>query len=49
MTPTRLRTLFLIAAVLAVVSWLLLRSVYGTLPSFPWTMVPALVDRKSVV
>ena len=43
MTPTRLRTLFLIAAVLAVVSWLLLRSVYGSLPSFPWTMVPALI------
>ncbi|HEY0716255.1 MAG TPA: DUF3180 domain-containing protein [Streptosporangiaceae bacterium] len=43
MTPTRLRTLFGITAVLAVVSWLLLRIVYGSLPSFPWTMVPALV------
>src|ERR1700742_1520850 len=43
MTPTRLRTLFLIAAVLAAVSWLLLRAVYGSLPSFPWTMVPALI------
>src|ERR1700761_1803002 len=43
MTPTRLRTLFLIAAVLAVASWLLLKSVYGSLPSFPWTMVPALL------
>jgi hypothetical protein len=43
MTPTRLRTLFLIAAVLAVASWLVLRAVYGSLPQFPWTMVPALV------
>jgi len=43
MTPTRLRTLFLIAAVLAVASWLLLKSVYSSLPSFPWTMVPALI------
>ena len=43
MTPTRLRTLFLIAVAVAAVSWLLLRTVYGSLPSFPWTMVPALV------
>jgi hypothetical protein len=43
MTPTRLRTLFGIAVVLAVVSWLLLRTVYSSLPSFPWTMVPALI------
>jgi uncharacterized membrane protein YbhN (UPF0104 family) len=43
MTPTRVRTLLLIAVVLAVVSWLLLRAVYGSLPSVPWTMVPALV------
>src|SRR6202000_2040174 len=43
MTPTRLRTLFLITAVLAVASWLLLQSVYTSLPSFPWTMVPALI------
>ena len=43
MTPTRLRTLFLITTVLAVASWLLLQSVYTSLPSFPWTMVPALI------
>jgi Protein of unknown function (DUF3180) len=43
MTPTRLRTLFLIAVVLAVVSWLLLHTVYGSLPPLPWTMVPALI------
>src|ERR1700744_1689118 len=43
MTPTRLRTLFGIAVALAAVSWLLLRTVYSSLPSFPWTMVPALV------
>src|ERR1700744_319525 len=43
MTPTRLRTLFGIAVARAVVSWLLLRTVSSSLPSFPWTMVPALV------
>src|ERR1700744_1393736 len=43
MTPTRLRTLMGIAVALAVVSWLLLRTVYSSLPSFPWTMVPALI------
>src|ERR1700722_3064968 len=43
MTPTRLRTLFLIAVVVAAVSWLLLRAAYGSLPTLPWTMVPALV------
>src|ERR1700759_1882916 len=43
MTPTRLRTLFLITALLAVASWLLLQPVYTSLPSFPWTMVPAMI------
>jgi hypothetical protein len=43
MTPTRLRTLFLLAVAVAVVSWLLLRAVYSALPSFPWSMLPALV------
>ena len=43
MTPTRVRTLFLIAVVVAVLSWLLLQAVYGSLPPLPWTMVPALV------
>ncbi|MBV9794951.1 MAG: DUF3180 domain-containing protein [Actinobacteria bacterium] len=43
MTPTRLRTLLLITVAVAAVSWLLLRTVYSSLPSFPWTMLPALV------
>ena len=43
MTPTRLRTLFLIAVVVAAVSWLVLHAVYGSLPPLPWTMVPALI------
>jgi hypothetical protein len=43
MTPTRLRTLFLIAVVVAAVSWLLLHAAYGSLPPLPWTMVPALI------
>jgi hypothetical protein len=43
MTPTRLRTLFLLTVAVAVVSWLLLRAVYTSLPSFPWTMLPALI------
>src|ERR1700744_2738555 len=43
MTPTRLRTLFGIAVALAAVRWLLLRTVYSSLASFPWTMAPALV------
>jgi hypothetical protein len=43
MTPTRVRTLVLIAMVVAVLSWLALRAVYGSLPPLPWTMVPALV------
>jgi hypothetical protein len=43
MTPTRLRTLFLIAVVVAAVSWLVLHAAYGSLPPLPWTMVPALI------
>jgi hypothetical protein len=43
MTPTRLRTLFLIAVVVAAVSWLLLHAAYGSLPPLPWSMVPALI------
>jgi len=42
MTPTRTRTLLLIAVAFAVVSWLVVRLVYTTLPPLPWTMVPAL-------
>jgi hypothetical protein len=43
MTPTRLRTLFLIAVAVAAVSWLVLHAAYGSLPPLPWTMVPALI------
>lgn len=42
MTPTRVRTLLLTAAALAVACWLLLRFIYSSLPPLPWTMVPAL-------
>ena len=57
MTPTRVWTLVIIAAVCAIISWLLLRQVYAVLPALPWTGVPALlllasgeeIDRKSVV
>ena len=43
MTPTRVRTLVIIAVVSAVVSWLLLRQIYSVLPPLPWTGVPALL------
>ena len=43
MTPTRTRTLVLIAVVVGVLGWLALRAVYGSLPPLPWTMVPALI------
>ncbi len=43
MTPTRVRTLLLIAAACAIASWLLLRQVYSALPPLPWTGVPALL------
>jgi hypothetical protein len=43
MTPTRVRTLVIIAAVCAVIAWLLLRQAYSVLPPLPWTGVPALL------
>ena len=43
MTPTRVRTLVIIAAVCAIVAWLLLRQAYSSLPPLPWTGVPALL------
>ena len=43
MTPTRMRTLAVAAAVCAVVMWLVLHKLYTSLPPLPWTTVPALV------
>ena len=43
MTPTRVRTLVIVAGVCAIVVWLLLRLVYAQLPPLPWTGVPALL------
>ena len=42
MTPTRSRTLLAVAAVCALLAWLLLRAAYASLPPLPWTGVPAL-------
>jgi len=43
MTPTRISTLLGTAAAFGVVSWLLLRLVYTSLPPAPWTVLPALL------
>jgi len=43
MTPTRVRTLVIVAVVCAIVAWLLLRQTYSSLPPLPWTGVPALL------
>ena len=43
MTPTRTRTLLLVAVAFAVATWLVVRTIYSSLPPLPWTMVPALV------
>jgi len=43
MKPTKIRTLALVAVVCALLSWLLLRLVYPSLPPLPWTGVPALL------
>jgi len=43
MKPTKIRTLALVALVCALLSWLLLRLVYASLPPLPWTGVPALL------
>ena len=41
MTPTRTSVLLVVAAVCALVSWLILRLAYSALPPLPWTGVPA--------
>ena len=43
MKPTRVTTLVVVAVVCALLTWLLLRSVYQHLPPLPWTSVPALL------
>jgi hypothetical protein len=43
MKPTRVSTLVVVAIVCALLTWLLLRSVYQHLPPLPWTGVPALL------
>ena len=43
MKPTRVSTLVVVTVVFAVLTWLLLRSVYQHLPPLPWTGVPALL------
>lgn len=43
MTPTRIRTLVLIALVCGFVTWLVVRAVYAQLPPLPWTSLPALL------
>ena len=43
MTPTRPWTLVAVAAVCAIVAWLVARSSFANLPTLPWTAVPALL------
>lgn len=43
MTPTRPRTLLLIAVLAGVVTWAVLIAVYASLPPLTWTLVPALL------
>jgi Protein of unknown function (DUF3180) len=43
MTPTRLWVLAVIAAVCAVLAWLVVRSVYTSLPPLPWTAAIAML------
>jgi hypothetical protein len=43
MKPTRLSTLAVVALACAAVTWLVLRSVYQSLPALPWTGIPALL------
>jgi DMSO reductase anchor subunit len=43
MTPTRPRTLLLVAAAAGVVTWAVLTAVYASLPPLTWTLVPALL------
>ncbi len=43
MRPTRLSTLAAVALGCAAITWLVLRSVYQSLPPLPWTGIPALL------
>lgn len=43
MRPTRLSTLVVATLGCAAVTWLLLRTIYSSLPPVPWTGVPALL------
>lgn len=43
MTPTRIRTLVLMALACALITWLVVRMVYAELPPLPWTSLPALL------
>jgi Protein of unknown function (DUF3180) len=42
-TPTRPWALVAVAAVCAIVAWLVVRSSFANLPTLPWTAVPALL------
>jgi hypothetical protein len=42
-TPTRPWTLVAVAAVCAVVAWLIARASFADLPTLPWTAVPAML------
>jgi Protein of unknown function (DUF3180) len=46
--PTRTRTLLLVAALAAAVTWALLKAVYASLPPLTWTGVPALLIAAAV-
>jgi Protein of unknown function (DUF3180) len=43
MTPTRPRTLLLVAVLAGVATWAVLTAVYASLPQLTWTLVPALL------
>ncbi len=43
MTPTRPRTLVAVAAVCALVAWLIVRAAFSSLPTLPWTAAPAML------
>ena len=48
MKPTRPRTLLLVVALAAAVTWALLHAVYASLPPLTWTGVPALLIAAGV-
>jgi Protein of unknown function (DUF3180) len=43
MTPTRPWTLLVVAAVCALVAWLIVRVTFSGLPTLPWTAAPAML------